>query len=88
MFNYEYIKINHFGEIDVTEDDLVYFSPVTEFNNINVEPDELKRDYSSFIDHLNYNELLAPINDITSKGKYIEFHFHQENTTFIILLEI
>lgn len=76
------LKINHFGEIDVTEDDLVYFSPVTEFNNINVEPDELKRDYSSFIDHLNYNELLAPINDITSKGKYIEFHFHQENTTF------
>lgn len=76
------LKLNHFGEIDVTGDDLVYFSPVTEFNNINVEPEKLKQDYSKFLDKLNYNDLLAQINEITSKGKYIEFHYHQENTTF------
>lgn len=76
------LKLNHFGEIDVTGDDLIYFSPVTEFNNVNVEPEELKQDYSKFLDKVNYNDLLAPMNDITSKGKYIEFHYHQENTTF------
>lgn len=42
------LKLNHFGEIDVTGDDLIYFSPVTEFNNVNVEPEELKQDYSKF----------------------------------------
>ncbi|MCH4334933.1 hypothetical protein [Staphylococcus haemolyticus] len=76
------LKINHFGELEVIENNLVYFSPVTEFNNSNVTTEKLKEDYSKFMDKLNYIELLAPINEFTESGKFIEFHYHQENTAF------
>ena len=76
------LKVNHFGEIEVTENDLVYFSPVTEFNNSNVTTDKLKKDYSNFIDKLNYTDFLAPINEFAENGKFVEFHYHQENTAF------
>lgn len=76
------LKLNHFGELEVIGNDLVYFSPVTEFNNSNVTTEKLKKDYSKFMDKLNYTELLAPINEFTVSGKFVEFHFHQENTAF------
>lgn len=76
------LKINHFGELEVIGNNLVYFSPVTEFNNSNVTTEKLKEDYSKFMDKLNYTELLAPINEFTESGKFMEFHYQQENTAF------
>ncbi|QIY36001.1 hypothetical protein [Staphylococcus hominis] len=76
------LKVNHFGELEVIGNNLVYFSPVTEFNNSNVTTEKLKEDYSKFMDKLNYTELLAPINEFTESGKFMEFHYQQENTAF------
>lgn len=76
------LKVNHFGELEVIGNNLVYFSPVTEFNNSNVTTERLKEDYSKFMDKLNYTELLAPINEFTESGKFMEFHYQQENTAF------
>lgn len=76
------LKVNHFGELEVIGNNLVYFSPVTEFNNSNVTTEKLKEDYSKFMDKLNYIELLAPINEFTESGKFMEFHYQQENTAF------
>ncbi|MGV3144174.1 hypothetical protein [Staphylococcus simulans] len=76
------LKVNHFGEIEVKGNELMYFSPVTDFNNENVTAEQLKEDYSKFIDKMNYTEFLAPITDFTMSGKFMEFHYRQENTAF------
>lgn len=76
------LKLNNLGELDVEGNDITYFAPVTNFTNESVTTGKLEHDYSNFIDKLNYNDLLAPINEITAEGKYIQFKYHLESSSF------
>lgn len=76
------LKLNNLGELDVEGNDITYFAPVTNFTNESVTTVKLEHDYSNFIDKLNYNDLLAPINEITAEGKYIQFKYHLESSSF------
>lgn len=76
------LKLNNLGELDIEGNDITYFAPVTNFTNENVTTIKLESEYSNFIDKLNYNDLLAPINEFDSEGKYIQFKFHQESSSF------
>lgn len=76
------LKLNNLGELDIEGNDITYFAPVTNFANENINTIKLESDYNNFIDKLNYNDLLAPINEFDSEGKYIQFKYHQESSSF------
>lgn len=76
------LKLNRFGEIEIEGNDITYFAPVTNFANPNTKAENLESDYNDFLEKTNYNDLFAQINEFNEKGKYIEFDFHQENTSF------
>ena len=76
------LKLNNLGELDIEGNDITYFAPVTNFANENTNTTKLESDYNSFVDKLNYNDLLTPINEFDSEGKYIQFKYHQESSSF------
>lgn len=76
------LKLNNLGELDIEGNDITYFAPVTNFVNENVNEEKLESDYSNFVEKLNYNDLLAQINEFDTEGKYIKFKYHQESTSF------
>lgn len=76
------LKLNNLGELDIEGNDITYFAPVTNFANEDTDTTKLESDYNDFIDKLNYNDLLTPINEFDSHGKYIKFKYHQESSSF------
>lgn len=74
-------QINRNGEINITENELQYFAPVTNFKTSSVDSVKLKENYEILLDKLNYSDSLAHINDIRAEGKYIYFDYIQQNTT-------
>ncbi|MGW8041236.1 hypothetical protein ACWEX2_13520 [Staphylococcus xylosus] len=75
------LKLNRFGEIEIEGNDITYFAPVTNFSNQHVRVEDLENDYSKFLEEINYNEVLAQVNQFDVDGKYIKFKYHQESTS-------
>jgi preprotein translocase subunit SecG len=75
------IKLNRFGEIDIEGNDITYFAPVTNFSDQHVSSEKLEEAYSQFLEDVNYNEVLAQVNQFEEEGKYIKFKYYQESTS-------
>lgn len=75
------LKLNRFGEIEIEGNDITYFAPVTNFSNQHVKVEDLENDYSKFLEVINYNEVLAQVNQFDVDRKYIIFKYHQESTS-------
>ncbi|RIL91031.1 hypothetical protein BUY32_04805 [Staphylococcus cohnii] len=75
------LKLNRFGEIEIEGNDITYFAPVTNFSNQHVKVEDLENDYSKFLEEINYNEVLAQVNQFDVDRKYIIFKYHQESTS-------
>ncbi|MDW4404355.1 hypothetical protein QI045_12620 [Staphylococcus saprophyticus] len=74
-------QINMLGELEINGDDILYQAPISNFKNTNVNADNLKAEYKTFLDTVNYHSSFAHINNIREDGKYILFNFTEHNST-------
>lgn len=78
------VKINKFGELDINQNHIVYFSPITNFNRRDIDKEILRESYVEFLEKINYSDFLAHINNFSEKGKYINFEYDEHETaTFL-----
>lgn len=78
------VKINKFGELDINQNHIIYFSPITNFKRRDINEEILYESYSDFLEKINYSDFLAHINKFTTQGKYINFEYDEhETSTFL-----